>query len=105
MIAGNLNEIIKIEKPEIITDDYCANSLFWVMHKETRASVKIDNGNRVNENNEIVYAYSVTFSIRYYHEISEDMRIIWKNRKYRITSIFPDRNIQRIVITTELINE
>jgi len=53
----------------------------------TRAKVSYSSGNRANENNEIVFAYEVLFTMRIYHQISERMRIIWKNREYRILSI------------------
>ena len=107
MQAGLLRHTILFQKPEFIKDEFGSNSLVWNDFKTTRASAKINEaGGRTNENNEIIYAYSVRFSIRYFHEdIDEKMRIIWKNRKYRIIGIFPDHEIQRIVIDTELINE
>ena len=105
MQAGLLKHIITIEQPVITVDEYGANTLTWQKYKTTRASAKVETGGRTNENNEIIFAYSVRFTIRYYHDITEDMRIIWNNRKYRILGIFPDHDIQRIIIDTELINE
>lgn len=105
MQAGLLKHIITFEQPVVIEDDYGANSVEWQFYKTTRASVKEESGNRANENNEIVFNYNVKFTVRHFHNLSENMRIIWKNRKYRILNIFPDDNIQRIEITTELINE
>jgi hypothetical protein len=32
MRAGLLNNIISVEKPEVISDEYGANSLKWVQH-------------------------------------------------------------------------
>lgn len=105
MQAGLLKSIITIEKPVLTVDDYGSETLTWEVLKTTRASAKRESGNRVNSNNEIIHDYSVTFSIRFYHDIDESCRIIWNDKKYRILSIFPDRDIQRIVINAELINE
>lgn len=106
MQAGLLNRIITIEKPVLTVDEYGSETLKWELLKTTRASVKIDSGNRVNSNDEIIHNYSLTFSIRYYHkDVDENCRIIFNNLKYRIISIFPDSNIQRLQITAEKINE
>lgn len=106
MLAGLLEHRILVEKPELITDEYGAETTVWEILKQTRSSVKIDSGSRTNENNEIFHDYKVTFTVRYYHtDITEDCRIIWKGKKYRILNIFPDQHIQRILISTELINE
>lgn len=106
MRAGQLNEVIQIEKPEIYVDDFGANSTVWkTIIEHTKARVTYNNGNRAIENNEIVFAYEVTFTVRIYHQIKEDMRIIWKNKKYRILSIEESKPLQSLTIRTELINE
>lgn len=106
MIAGALKEIISVEKPIEVRDEFGANKLVWVEAiPRTRAKVTYSNGNRVNDNNEIVFAYEVIFTIRIYHHIDEYYRIIWKNKKYRILSLEPDKAKQQIIIRAELINE
>lgn len=106
MVAGTLKEIISVEKPIEIRDEFGANKLIWEkVIPRTRAKVTYSNGNRVNENNEIIFAYDVIFTIRIYHHIDEYMRIIWKNKKYRILSLEPDKTKQQITIRAELINE
>ena len=59
----------------------------------------------LNENNEIVFAYEVIFTVRIYLQITERMRIIWEGRKYRILSIELSKQIQKLTIRAELINE
>ena len=106
MRAGLLKEVISVEKPIIKADDYGAEKKLWINHiSNTRANVNYSSGNRANENGEIVYTYEVIFTVRVYHQINEYMRIIWKNKKYRILSIEPNRELQQLVIKTELINE
>ena len=102
MKAGLLNSIIAIEKPEVVSDDFGANSLKWVKHiDKTRAKVTYSNGTRANENNEIIFI----FTVRHYHSLTERMRILWEGRKYRILSIEKNKALQQQVIKTELINE
>lgn len=106
MRAGLLTEVVTVEQPIIVTDDYGANKLQWMpMIINTKANVSYSSGNRANENNEIVFAYEVVFTMRIYHQINERMRIIWKNRKYRILSIEVNRAQQHQIIKAELINE
>jgi len=106
MRAGLLNSVISVEKPEVVSDDFGANSLQWVQHiPKTRAKVTYSSGSRANENNEIIFAYEVIFTARIYHKITERMRILWEGRKYRILSIEEDKALQQLIIKTELINE
>ena len=106
MIAGTLKDIISIEEPIVVKDEFGANKLVWEKAiKRTRAKVSYRSGSRTNENNEIIFAYEVDFTIRIYHQVTENMRIIWKNKKYRILSLEPDKAKQQITIRTELVNE
>ncbi|MCM1440422.1 MAG: head-tail adaptor protein [Roseburia sp.] len=90
----------------VVTDDYGADKTNWIPFiNKTRARVTYSSGNRANENNEVVFNYEVIFTVRIYHQIKEQMRIIWKNRKYRILSIEENTEQQQLTIKTELINE
>ncbi|MDV3120789.1 phage head closure protein [Segatella copri] len=53
----------------------------------------------------MVFNYTKIFTIRYYHNIDEKDRILWKGKLYRILSVEPDRDKQSIIIRTELIND
>lgn len=106
MRAGLLNSVIAVDKPIVVADDFGANSLKWEQHiSSTRAKVTYSSGTRANENNEIIFAYEVIFTVRIYHQINERMRIIWEGRKYRILSIEENKELQQLTIKTELINE
>ena len=106
MRAGLLNSVISVEKPEVVSDEFGANSLQWVnLIPKTRAKVTYSSGNRTNENNEIIFSYEVIFTVRFYHPITERMRIIWEGQKYRILSIEKDKAQRQLIIKTELINE
>ena len=106
MLAGLLNEVIKVENPIVVENEYGANHIEWnTFIERTKAEVTYNNGNRLNQNNEIVFSYQVIFTVRVYHQITENMRIVWKNKKYRILSIEESKKKQKLVIKTELINE
>lgn len=105
MRAGLLTEEITIQTPVSIKDIYGADSIRWDNIINTRAQVSYNSGKRQNQNNEIVHSYTITFTIRYYHNVNELMIIIWKGNKYRILSINRELYKQSITIITELINE
>lgn len=105
MRAGQLREAILIQNSTIMKDGYGADSLQWVDVISTRAKVTYATGSRENQNNEIVYSCTIQFTIRYYHDVLESMRIIWREKKYRIISINKELDKQSITIITELVNE
>lgn len=105
MQAGILNNIITVQRPTIINDEYGANVIKYNNIITTRAFIKNNSGNRANENGEIVYNYIKSFTVRYYNDIRENDIIIWNNKKYRITDIDEYRDKQYKVINTELIND
>ena len=87
MRAGQLTEKITLQEATISTNSYGANDLVWNDVLTTRANVIYQNGNRINDTNEITFAYTVTFVIRSYHKINERMRILYNDKLYRILSI------------------
>lgn len=105
MIAGILRERITIKKPVEVKNGYGGTDTTYEDVTTTRSAVKFNNGNRVDQNNEIVTTTNVTFTIRLYHSITNDMIVIWNNQKYRILSVNVEKEKQRINIIGDLINE
>ncbi len=105
MRAGLLTEQITFQVSEVVKDSFGATVRQWRNILTTRANVTYDSGYRANENNEIVYGNSITFTARYYHQITEQMVIMWHGKKYRILSINREKQKQNVTIKTELINE
>lgn len=105
MNAGRLTEVITIVRPKTMVNDYGANKTEYAPYIQTRADVSYESGTRAIENNEVIFSYNKIFTIRYYHNIDENDRIIWNKKKWRILSIEPDKSKQLITIRTELINE
>ena len=105
MRAGKLTETILLQESVPVKNDFGAAPMEWVDYLQTRANIKFNSGNRVNQNNEIFTSYTLTFTIRYYHKVNEQMRIIYQGKKYRILAINSDRAKQSTEIIGELINE
>ena len=101
MRAGLLTETILLQESVPVKNEFGE----WVDYLQTRANIKFNSGNRVNQNNEIFTSYTLTFTIRYYHKVNEQMRIIYQDKKYRILAINSDRTKQSTEIIGELINE
>lgn len=105
MRAGLLTERVMFQRPDVAQDGYGASDVEWIDVISTRADVTYNNGNRVNEANEVAFSYEVNFTVRLYHDIDERMRVIWCGNKYRILSVERDKQTQRIIVRTELIND
>ena len=105
MRAGLLTETILLQESVPVKNEFGATSMEWVDYLQTRANIKFNSGNRVNQNNERFTSYTLTFTIRYYHKVNEQMRIIYQDKKYRILAINSDRTKQSTEIIGELINE
>jgi SPP1 family predicted phage head-tail adaptor len=105
MRAGLLSEDVTFEQQSINKGEFGATNVSWQPFKNTKARVTYNSGNRTNDVNEVFFAYEVVFTIRIYHQIDENMRIIWQGKKYRILSIERQKAQQQIVIKAELINE
>ena len=105
MIAGRLNEIVKIYTLTTTINDYGERVETYTYAYTTRARVEFSSGNRSNENDEIVFNYFKTFNVRSYVPISETSQIEWQGKRYRILTVEKRREWNDIIIQTELINE
>lgn len=107
MRSGLLTEHIDIKQSINDKSEYGSTEQSWRTIIKTRAKVTWTSGNKSIENDEIVSNYDIEFTIRIYHydKINENMIIVWRGKKYRILSIFPDKGLQQLTIHTELINE
>ena len=92
MRAGLLTETILLQESVPVKNEFGATSMEWVDYLQTRANIKFT-------------SYTLTFTIRYYHKVNEQMRIIYQDKKYRILAINSDRTKQSTEIIGELINE
>lgn len=105
MQAGKLKEIITVRKPIIVKDEYGSTQTEWVEVFTTRANVIHQSGNKQVENYEVFHTYTKIFEIRLFHFVDEKMRISYNGKNYNILSIEPNKELQKIIIITELLNE
>lgn len=52
MRAGLLTETILLQESVPVKNEFGATSMEWVDYLQTRANIKFNSGNRVNQNNE-----------------------------------------------------
>lgn len=105
MRAGLLTEEITIQQQTVTQNNDGSNVKQWTTFIVTKAQVDYESGSRAISANEVVFMQNVNFTIRIYHKVTEQMRIIWNSKKYRILFIQSDKQKQSITIKTELINE
>lgn len=105
MIAGRLNEIIKIFHPEIVYNEFGEATENFKELYTTRARVDHNSGTRTIENNEVVFDYTKTFNVRSYVPVCNVDRIEYQGKMYRILTTQARRDYNDIMITAELINE
>lgn len=106
MESGLLKDIITFQEMTVTTDEYGHEITTFTDAFTTRADVIWNNGNRIVSNEEIFYENTVSFVVRYYCPVEDTMIIVYQDKKYRIISINPDKELYRNkTIISELINE
>ncbi len=105
MRAGALNENIEILRSVKERDEYGIDKEQWQIYTQTKAQVKYMSGSKTVDVQEVFFAETVEFTIRYYHQILPTDRVRYYNQLYRIISINPDKRANSQTIVTELINE
>lgn len=105
MIAGKLTERIEIYSPHITINEVGEQATEYILKNTTKANVVHKSGSRNIENDEIVYNYNKTFEVRIYIDVDEFDRIKWGNKYYRILDIDTNKELQKITIQAELVND
>lgn len=103
--AGLLRHTVTFMTPTITRDAFGEQATEWVDVLSTRARVVYGGGSRRVANNEELNAYNVTFTVRSYHSINDQMRIKFNGRVYAIESLNIDAIAQQAVIITSVVNE
>lgn len=105
MRAGSLNENIEILRSVKERDEYGIDKETWQSFAKTKAAVRYMSGSKTVDVQEVFFAETVEFVIRYYHNIKPTDRIKYYNQIYRIISINPDKRANSQTLVTELVNE
>ena len=103
--AGRLNKIIEVHHYKETKNKFGGVDEEYVFGYKTRANKLYSNGSFTLNANELFHTNTINFEIRIYHQISEVDRIKYNGEFYRILSLQPDVDLQKITITTELVNE
>lgn len=105
MIAGKLSEHIEIYSPNVVRNEFGEQHIEYILKNETKANKVNLRGSRTVENNEVVYNYVKLFEVRIYVDVNEFDRIKYDSKFYRILNIDKDKELQKITIECELVNE
>lgn len=105
MKAGMLKESISLYKPIVTKSDFGGTNVTYESFYTTRAAVLWNSGSRVNENNEIVFPQYKTFIMRTYVPITEQTRIKFNGKFYRVESIELNKKYNDLQVNAQLINE
>lgn len=104
MIVGKMRYNIKVQKKVNIRGDFGEFNEEWSDYLNLKADVKYNSGTKTINNEEIFNTQQITF-ITYYRDITEDMIIIYNDKKYKILFIDEIPFKSGLNIKTELINE
>lgn len=105
MIVGRMFDLIRIEKLTSTKDEYGAEKNTWGEYLTCKAEKIKTTGRKSVDNDEIFNTYTKVFNIWYRKGISEDMRVIYNDDKYKIESIDEDKFNNVTQLTISLINE
>lgn len=108
MNSGKLKWPIIIEHTENIKGGfYGEQRKKKVKRWHTRASVRFDRGNRIEQNGEIFHSYDIVFTVWLYlfNRISDYDVIVFQGRKYNIVSLEPVKESKILYIKATLIQD
>jgi SPP1 family predicted phage head-tail adaptor len=105
MRAGLLTEPIEIYEKVLQNNQYGEQTEEWVLKYSTKARLVHDGGSRVIQNDEVFFAHTKTFQVRYYVPVEDYDKIKWDGKYYRILNIEPDKMMMNKTIKTELIDD
>lgn len=105
MVAGRYNERIEILKAHSEKTAVGSTTIEWLPEVTTRANVVYNNGNRTIAEGEVFWPISKTFIVRSYVPVTEQDRILFQDKQYRILSVDKRRDYNDIEIHSELVNE
>lgn len=105
MILGNLRFSIQVISKTVTKDEFGAETVTWSNSIKLRADKKFAGGDKTVDNKEVFNSHRIIFTTLYRTAISEDDRIIFKDKTYLINSISEIGFKEGLQIDTELIND
>lgn len=105
MRAGGLKHRIEIQSDVETINEYGERVRTWETTITTKADVVFESGTGTMKHGEVFTDYKVGFRIRKYHQVDENMRIIFEGRKYKIEAVIPNYEKSMTLIKTTKINE
>lgn len=88
MRTGQFRYRINIYDLQKVANEYGEPDLNLKLHKTAKASRKFIGGLMTLQDNQVAPKQTVEFTVRYDPTLAEDMVVIYKGEKYRITYVF-----------------
>ena len=98
MNSGKLRHRIKIEQAETHIDDYGENKQQWTELYSLWADVRNESGAERTTASKLQAEITHSIKVRYYPNITPDMRINWSSRIMQIIAVLPDKTNAKFLI-------
>ena len=102
--AGKLNERVGIQKPTMTRGASGSQVITFASLGYRWASVKYLKGARALAGGELYMASNISVTMRSMAELTDDCRLIWNDKTYRITSLNRSRSEGTVSILAEVID-
>ena len=105
MRAGGLKHRIEIQSNIETINEFGERVRTWATTITTKADVLHKDGTSTMKNQEVFTEYKVDFRVRNYHQVNENMQIIFSGKKYKIEVVLPNYEKNLTLLKTSKINE
>ena len=105
MRAGGLKHRIEIQSNIETINEFGERVKSWETTITTKADILFKDGSSTMKNQEVFTEYKVDFRVRNYHQVNENMQIIFSDKKYKIEAVLPNYEKSMTLLKTTKINE
>lgn len=105
MRAGGLKHRIEIQSNIETINEFGERIKTWTTTITTKSDVLFESGTGTMKHGEVFTDYKVGFRIRNYHQVDENMRILFGGKKYKVEAVLPNFEKSMTLLKTAKINE
>lgn len=100
--AGDMAEVVTVERPNEITDPGGKRvTTYTPLRTRLWCAVEQRPGRQLNSENALQVFQTVTFRCRWTDLVRSGDRLLWQGRRYRVEAVAADRRADRTEITTQ----
>ncbi len=106
MKAGRMKYRLKVERPEIVIDEFKAETTRWIPGKTIWAERVRNVGRRREEAGELFPDHSVEYNVRIQHDVQENWRVEEiGGHRYVVVATVPNADRGMLTLVCERLNE